>query len=155
MWSLHRATCRATCRFFSLRGKILDLYLAVVLEDVGGGREVQHPVDDQLTESSQLYALPLMNSYLHLLVHTWEGGVITDLMWRQTVMKDNMNKALAQHTVKYKKKKKICYSSSLSKQDIKSCVCGDLGDRWQSAPFIPRRAEDASGGVCTHCKKIP
>lgn len=30
----------------------LRLYLAVLLEDISGGGEVQHPVDDQLTVAS-------------------------------------------------------------------------------------------------------
>lgn len=38
-----------------------------MLEDVSGGSDVQHPVDDQLTVAGKLVALPLEEGYLHLL----------------------------------------------------------------------------------------
>lgn len=44
------------------------LYLVVVLEDVSGSSEIQHPVDDQLTITSKLVALLPEDSYLHLLI---------------------------------------------------------------------------------------
>lgn len=42
--------------------------LAVVLEDVGGGDQVEHTVDDQLAVAGQLVALPLKESDLRLLL---------------------------------------------------------------------------------------
>lgn len=44
----------------------LHHHLAVVLEDIGGGGEVQHPIEDQLTVASQLVPLLLENRYLCL-----------------------------------------------------------------------------------------
>lgn len=48
--------------------------LAVVLEDVGGGGQVEHTVDDQLAVAGQLIALLLKESDLRLLLFltlTW------------------------------------------------------------------------------------
>lgn len=42
--------------------------LAVVLEDVGGGDQIEHTVDDQLAVAGQLVALPLKESDLRLLL---------------------------------------------------------------------------------------
>lgn len=50
------------CYTNKISSPYLDLDLAVVLEDIGGGAEVQHPVDDQLTVAGQLVALPLEKS---------------------------------------------------------------------------------------------
>lgn len=46
----------------------LNHYLAVVLKDVSGSSEVQHPIDDQLTVSSKLVASLLEDCYLPLLL---------------------------------------------------------------------------------------
>lgn len=44
------------------------LYLAVVLKDISGCRQVKHSVDHQLTVASKLIAPLLKESYLHLLI---------------------------------------------------------------------------------------
>lgn len=45
-----------------------SFHLAVVLEDICGSSEVQHPVDDQLTVAGKLVTLLLKKTYLHLLL---------------------------------------------------------------------------------------
>lgn len=46
----------------------LKHYLVVVLKDVSGSSKVQHPIDDQLTVSSELVASLVEDSYLPLLL---------------------------------------------------------------------------------------